>query len=186
MLVTWALVAPLLAGAVGTSGPLRALRKELVVTASRPEVWRAWTTNEGAATFFAPRTDIDPVLGGHYEIYFFPDQPYGSRGAEGCRVHSLVPPRSLAFTWNAPPSLPLLRQAQVHTLVFVELDEAGPQATRVRLTHLGWGEGPDWDAAFAYFEKAWDIVLGRLKLRFETGPIDWQDPPRPTASLDPR
>lgn len=53
-------------------------------------------------------------------------------------------------------------------------------------TQVGWGEGPDWDKALAYFEAAWDVVLGRLKLRFETGPIDWSNPPSPTASLSIR
>ena len=53
-------------------------------------------------------------------------------------------------------------------------------------TQTGWGAGPDWDKAFAYFETAWDVVLGRLKLRFESGPIDWSNPPSPTASLTVR
>jgi uncharacterized protein YndB with AHSA1/START domain len=161
----------------------RAIRKEVVVSAAPAEVWRAWTTNEGAQTFFAPRTDIDPAVGGHYEVYFFPQNAVGSRGAEGCRVHSIVPPTSLAFTWNQPPAVPLLRAADVKTIVFVRLEEAGPGKTRVRFSQIGWGEGPDWDKAFAYFESAWDVVLGRLKVRFESGPIDWSNPPSPTASL---
>lgn len=163
--------------------PERAIRKEVVVQAPLAEVWKAWTTNEGAQTFFAPRTDIDPAVGGHYEIHFAPQAPVGSRGAEGCRVHSIVPPRALAFTWNQPPVVPVLRAADVHTIVYVRLEEAGAAKTRVRFTQTGWGEGPDWDKAFAYFETAWDVVLGRLKLRFESGPIDWSSPPSPTASL---
>src|SRR5262245_43678113 len=66
----------------------RKLHKVVVVNASLDDVWAAWTTNEGAQTFFSARTNIDPSLGGHYEIYFAPDQPYGKRGAEGCRVQS--------------------------------------------------------------------------------------------------
>jgi hypothetical protein len=47
------------------------------------------------------------------------------------------------------------------------------------LRHDGWGEGGEWDTAFAYFSRAWtDVVLPRLKHRFEQGPMDWSDPPR--------
>jgi len=48
----------------------------------------------------------------------------------------------------------------------------------VALVHDGWGEGGEWDAAFAYFERAWPrVVLPRLRYRFEYGPIDWAHPP---------
>lgn len=164
----------------------RAIRKEVVVQAALADVWKAWTTNEGAQAFFAPRTDIDPTVGGHYEIDFAPQNPVGSRGAEGCRVHSIVPPTSLAFTWNQPPPIPVLRAAEVRTIVYVRLEEAGAGRTRVRFVQVGWGEGTDWDQAFAYFDSAWDVVLGRLKLRFEQGPIDWANAPNPAASLNVR
>ncbi len=164
----------------------RMIRKAVVVNASLDEVWLAWTTNDGAQAFFAPATNIDATLGGHYEIYFFPQNPYGKRGAEGCRVHSVVPKRSLAFTWNAPPSVPDIRNADLHTLVIVRFESLGPRQTRVLLTQLGWGEGESWDKTYAYFVSAWDIVLGRLKLRFESGPLDWSNPPRPTESLELR
>lgn len=180
------LMLALLAGAAAMPAPERAIRKEVVVQAAPADVWKAWTTNEGAQAFFAPRTDIDPAVGGHYEIHFSPQNPVGSRGAEGCRVHSIVPPTALAFTWNQPPVVPLLRAAGVQTIVYIRLEEAEPARTRVRFTQTGWGEGPEWDKAFAYFESAWDVVLGRLKLRFETGPIDWSNPPSPTASLSVR
>jgi hypothetical protein len=36
-------------------------------------------------------------------------------------------------------------------------------STRIRLTHLGFGEGPQWDETLAYFDKAWEFVLTRLE-----------------------
>jgi hypothetical protein len=41
------------------------------------------------------------------------------------------------------------------------------------LHHTGWGEGGEWDRAYAYFDRAWGGVLGNLKERFEKGPRDW-------------
>src|SRR5206468_6137527 len=85
-------------------------------------------------------------------------------------------PRRLSFTWNAPPSQPYVRAQR--TVVTIELAAAGPRETRLRFTHAGWGEGPEWDAAYAYFDDAWSgFVLPMLLERFKSGPVDWKKPP---------
>jgi hypothetical protein len=77
----------------------------------------------------------------------------------------------LSFTWNAPPSLPEARQQR--TVVVVRIHPVSERETRVTLHHTGWGDGGEWDKAYAYYERAWGNVLGSLKKRFETGPVDW-------------
>ena len=38
--------------------------------------------------------------------------------------------------------------------------------------------------AFEYFERAWgQVVLPRLRYRFERGPIDWDQRPEPGAAV---
>jgi uncharacterized protein YndB with AHSA1/START domain len=193
----------------------RRIDRQIVVPALRDDVWRAWTTNEGAATFFAPRTNIELGLGGAYELQWSDDDeaPPGSQGSEGCTVLSYLPQEMLSFEWNAPPEFPTVRGT--HTFVVVRMADAEPGAecpavpradepmalelvqrtpgvstggydrrqeacveasTLVRLTHLGWGEGGEWDEVYRYFELAWWTVLTRLRERFARGPIDWADP----------
>ncbi len=161
----------------------RSIEKEVVVDGSLKEVWEAWTTNEGAHTFFSPHTNISAELGAPYEIYFGADQPYGRKGSEGCQVQALVPQKLFAFTWNAPPQFPTIREPELHTVVYLRFEEVGPKKTKVRFSQRGWGEGGEWDQVYAYFENAWDIVLGRLKHRFAHGPIDWKNPPAKTESF---
>jgi len=154
----------------------RAIVGEIVVPASLAEVWRVWTTDEGAQTFFAPRCHIELRPGGAYEILFDPDAEAGSRGGEGMVVMAVQPPRMLAFTWNAPPSLPTVRGQMTHVVIRLSETEAGD--TRVRLRHDGWGTGGEWDQAFRYFERAWnEVVLPRLRYCFQHGPVDWDHPP---------
>jgi uncharacterized protein YndB with AHSA1/START domain len=151
------------------------IRKEVIVNASVEAVWRAWTTPEGAVTFFAPRANIRLALGGPYELYFDLDAPEGSRGSEGLKVLSFLPMEMLSFEWNAPPQYPNVRKAQ-RTWVVVQFYPLGQNRVRVRLTHLGWREGEEWDKVFQYFKRAWNIVLGRLEYRFSKSPIDWNNP----------
>ena len=121
------------------------------------EVYAAWTNGPAFRAAFAPgldtlRADIDLAIGGRYEWLFD-----GVTGSNGCQVHSYVPDRMVSFTWNAPPSQSTRGK---HTWVVVEFEEGDTaRTTHVRLTHLGFGEGEEWDQTLAYFEKAWAFVL---------------------------
>lgn len=158
---------------LGETATGRMLRKEVTVGSPLAEAWKAWTTSEGAKSFFAPGAHIDATPGGLYEIYFSLNAPEGLRGSENCKVHSVEPMKLFAFEWNHPPTIPALRN--VHTLVVLRFEELAPDQTRVQMTHTGWGVGQDWDKAYAYFDRAWDAVLGNFRYRFEVGPVDWPD-----------
>lgn len=149
----------------------RAIDKEVVVTASPEQVWNAWTTREGITSFFAPDAKIEPRVGGAFEVYINPFAEPGMKGADDMRFLALQPPRMLSFTWNAPPSLPEARAQR--TFVVVRIEPVNERETRVTLHHTGWGDGGEWDKAYAYFDRAWGNVLGNLKKRFESGPVDW-------------
>ncbi len=154
----------------------RALRKEVTVAAPAEEVWKAWTTEEGLKTFFAPGAKVELTVGGAYEIYFLPSNPPGKRGADDCNVLAFEPMKRLAVTWNAPPQFPNVRK--LRTRVVLEFEPVSARETRVKFTQDGWGWGQEWDATYAYFDKAWDGVLGNLKKRFAEGPIDWSQASR--------
>jgi uncharacterized protein YndB with AHSA1/START domain len=150
----------------------RALDKQVDVVASVDKVWQAWTTREGVISFFAPDAQVEARVGGAFQIYFDPGAPPGTKGADDMRYLALQPKKMLSFDWNAPPSLPEARQQR--TFVVVRIMPIDDKTTRVTLHHTGWGEGGEWDKAYAYFDRAWGFVLGNLKNRFEQGPIDWQ------------
>ncbi len=166
----------------------RALDKEVVVAATLEQAWDAWTTREGIVGFFAPEARIEPRPGGLFEIQINPLAEPGLRGADDMRFLALQPRRMLSFTWNAPPSLPEARQQR--TVVIVRFEPLAERSTRVTLHHVGWGDGGEWDRAYTYFDRAWGGVLGNLKKRFDSGPMDWTawleqmrkaTPPRPAS-----
>lgn len=156
------------------------MKKQIAYQVSIPAalraVWAAWTTEEGAKTFFSPDCNIDLKPGGAYEMLFNLEAPPGEQGGEGMTLLAIQPEKMLSFTWNSPPNLPSVRGEMTH--VVVRLESKGAEETLVSLVHDGWGEGDEWDQAFDYFTRAWgEIVLPRLKYRFEEGPIDWENPP---------
>lgn len=166
----------LLLAAAMAQEPERVITAEVTVAAPAATVWQAWCSEAGVKTFFAPAAKVELRPGGAYEMYFAPDAEPGQRGGEGNQVLAYQENRMLSFTWNAPPSLPSVRNQR--TFVVVRFDELGPEQTRVVLRHYGWGDGGEWDKAFAYFTRAWNnFVMPMLKYRFATGPVDWNNPP---------
>lgn len=151
----------------------RAIDKQVVIAATVDQAWEAWTTREGIVSFFAPDAVVDPRVGGAFHVYIDPTAPDGMKGADDMRFLALQPKKMISFDWNAPPSLPQARAQR--TFVVVRFEPVNERETRVSLHHTGWGEGGEWDQAFAYFDRAWGNVLANLKKRFESGPQDWSE-----------
>ena len=166
--LTWLMC---LGGVPAAQAAERAIDKEVVLKASLDQAWKVWTTREGITSFFAPDAVIEPRVGGAFHIHMDPGAPAGAKGADDMRFMALQPQKMLSFDWNAPPSLPEARAQRSFVVVrFFPLTEI---TTRVTLHHTGWGDGGEWDKAYAYFDKAWAGVLGNLQKRFDTGPYDW-------------
>lgn len=124
------------------------------------DVWWAWTTSEGMASWWARDSWIELRRGGPFELYFLGNKPRGLQGSEDCRILSYVPQEMLSFTWNFPPSIPEIRFE--HTWVVLRIAKSGASETRVTLDQLGWQSGPAWRRGYAYFDDAWGSVLRRL------------------------
>lgn len=159
----------------------RSVYAEVVVQATPAQVWESWTTPKGVGTFFARACNIDPVVGGKYEIYFQPAAEAGQRGAEGTHILALDPDHMLAFTWNAPPAMHVRNQ---FTSVVIRLEPVDETHTRVTLTNTGYGAQDDWNESLNYFRKAWPFVLDQLRKRFVDGPRKWPEDEAQT-SADP-
>jgi uncharacterized protein YndB with AHSA1/START domain len=147
----------------------QSLAPDIVVTktinAPVADVWKAWTTTDGIESFFAPKAaKVEPWPGGAFELWFGVDQPEGSRGCEGCKVHSVKPMEQLVLEWNAPPTIPVIRP--LRTLVYLDFKPLPDNRTEVTLRNFGYGVGEDWDKTKAYFTRAWPAVMANLEKRF--------------------
>lgn len=137
--------------------------KSKVLKASPKQLWDKWTTHEGLLTFFGADNKIELIPGGAFEIYFLMDNEYGLRGSETCKVLSFLPEQMLSFSWNAPPNIPEIRNHPHSTWVVVTFEAISENESKVKLTHLGWLDGDDWNKTYEYFDQAWGFVLDNLE-----------------------
>ena len=156
----------------------RNITKEITLPVGIDDAWNTWTTKQGLESFFAPECYIELELFGRLDVLFIPDAQPGNRGAENNKILAIEPNRMFCFTWDAPLTLPEVRKQR--TLVVLKFEIIGEDKTKIWMCHTGWGDGDEWDQAYAYFSDAWDVVFKRLEIRFKNGPIDWtkKDYPR--------
>ncbi len=146
---------------------------QLDLDAPIQKVWQSWSTEEGLRSFFSPFINMELRPGGPFEILFSMEPPEGSRGAEGMIVLAYKEPEFLAFTWNAPPTLPDVRSHMTH--VTIRLTPLNAERTRLDFKEDGFAEGGQWDERMEYFQRAWGhVVLPRLALSLAEGPVDWE------------
>jgi uncharacterized protein YndB with AHSA1/START domain len=147
----------------------REVRVEATIDAPVSEIWRLWTTSEGAEEFFAQKANIRLEIGGPYEIQFDPKDE--TSGTKGLKVLSYAPKEIISFQWNAPTEYPEVRNGG--TWVVVQMRPERASRTHVIVMHLGWRQGPEWDRAYDHFVQGWGDLMKRLERRVIHGPIDW-------------
>lgn len=156
-------------------GENKRLTWELVVPASVEEVWEAWTTADGIASWSAPAGYVDLRRGGTWEAHFNPDRPKGQRGSEANDIIDFEPERMLVIRAGAPPRFPTVRAEK--TMFYLTLAPVGRYHTLVQGMQTGWKEGSEWEEAFEHLATANATWLDWLHQRFTSGPIDWSKGP---------
>jgi uncharacterized protein YndB with AHSA1/START domain len=170
-LILLALAGVLLAGSpvkvVKQTNPEKALIFEVTIPAPSAEVWKAFSTSEGLATWLAPVTTVDLRPGGAWTAGF----AGGSTG--GGTILAVIPEHELTLAAMAPDRFPTVR-AQRTTARFEFRDEGS--STVVRLVQTGWKPGREWDEAYEYLAEGNAQLLEALCDRFISGPIHWPTP----------
>lgn len=134
------------------------LQLDRVVAAAPVDVWRAWTTADGLATWWwhtwpDTRYAVDAAVGGHYRIEAA-DHGIGVRG----EYRVLQPPHRLAFSWiwfDHEDGTTVDGPVEEVEVTF----EADGTGTRVRVRHTGPWSTPE---PVENYHRGWDFVLDAL------------------------
>jgi len=124
-----------------------------------------FTENRKLQSWLVPLADVEPIVGGKYELFWVPEEPeYDS--TIGCKITAIAPGKLLAFEWKGPRQFSeFMNAAGPLTNVVVSFIPTGtrnkPEA-EVHLVHTGWRDTEEWEEARLWFEKAWNFAFTEL------------------------
>jgi len=147
----------------------RILVTETIVQATPADVWKAWTTADGWKSWAAPNAWFDDwKVGAMIETSYRPEAQRGDPSNIRQRVLAYLPGRLIAFqTVGTPPGF---QHADLLATIVnvVEIEAVSERETRVRLSMVGYGQGPSYDALWNFFEPGNAYSLEQLRKRFST------------------
>lgn len=153
----------------------RVLRHEIVVPASTTEVYAALTTAEGWCTWAVPFAVMTPAFGAGaiLETSYNPNAKPGEATNIKNKVLAYIPERMFAFQAVQAPTGFKHAELLAHIFTVAELEPVDAKSTRIRLSMLGYADGPAFDELYGRFAKGNAWTMTKLSERFEKGPIDW-------------
>jgi len=144
----------------------RSISFQVRVGGTPEQLFRMWISPDGIKRFLGSGSNVDPRVGGLYEIDFGLGPDGNIAGPRGNRILRYEPGRALDFEWTMPAFAKELNTELLPTWVEIQFEPYGPDSnqTIVKLTHYGFGVGPVWNQCVDFFERGWFDILFRLKL----------------------
>lgn len=127
-----------------------------------------FTVNELLESWLAPLAEVEPLIGGKYELFWEPDDKENN-STTGCKVTAIEKGRFLSFEWRGPKQFKSFMNScdpLTHVVVFFTPCGQGSNiCTDVHLVHSGWRSAPEWEEARQWFEHSWGGAFEELKRR---------------------
>lgn len=137
------------------------IHKKIMLNIPISSAYKYFTDNELLEQWLAFKADVDPIVGGKYELFWDADN-LDQDSTAGCKLLVVDIEKVLNFEWKGPTQFAeIMNQERPLTNVTVFFSEVDESA-EVNLLHTGWGEGTEWDNARKWFSSAWGKALDRL------------------------
>ncbi len=125
-----------------------------------------FTDNASLQAWFTSLADVEPVVGGKYELFWNPNDRE-NQSTLGCKITAIEPSKFLSFEWKGPSEFKhFMNNADPLThviVVFIPCEDVLTPCTDVYLIHSGWGSSAEWERARQYFITAWDLAFEALE-----------------------
>jgi uncharacterized protein YndB with AHSA1/START domain len=136
--------------------------KSVLLNCSTDKAFTMFTENKHLERWLTAKANVEPKLGGKYELYWEPDDAENN-STIGCKILAIDKPNFLNFEWKGPKQykhfMNYVRPLTNVTLIF----SAQGDITKVTLLHTGWRNTDDWEQARQYFIKAWEGAFNQLE-----------------------
>ena len=136
-------------------------------------VFNMFTVNELLEEWLTEKADIEPEVGGKYELFWEPENRE-INSTIGCKITGIEEDRFISFEWKGPVQFQSFMNSVdplTHVIIFFIPSSDVPIKTTIYLFHVGWRKSPEWQQARNYFDKVWRNVLRELNDKIKNNSI---------------
>ena len=140
------------------------------IDCDRETAFNLFTKNELLERWLTEKADVDPKVGGKYELFWVPENRE-SNSTIGCKITGMDRDKFISFDWKGPVDFELFMNSAdplTHVIVLFSQNESDSNKTVIHLFHTGWRNDSEWQKARNYFDKAWAIALQTLKEKLKS------------------
>jgi len=135
---------------------------------SPQKAFELFTKNELLEKWLTAMADVEPKVGGKYELFWNPDDKESDSTID-CKVLAIERNKFLCFEWKGPKQYKLLmnntRPLTNVTVFFIP----NKKSTEVHLLHSGWQNTKEWEEARQWFQQAWTNAFEELQKYMSKG-----------------
>lgn len=123
-----------------------------------------FTTNHLLESWLTVEADVEPMLGGRYELFWEPHDRENN-STIGCKVTAVESGKILSFEWRTAKQYKHFANNAdplTHVVVCFRPED---EWTDVHLVHSGWRSTAEWEEARQWQERAWRGAFDVLERR---------------------
>lgn len=137
-----------------TSFGEKALQFSIIVPASRADVWKLFTTEEGLKKWIAPVVKTNLKTGGWIRTNYDKNKTTDDSTTIQLDIINYLDAEMLTLKVNLNSQFPPeVKMEDKNLQEIIQFRDLGNGKTKITSTMLGWGTGNSWDKAYDFFEK---------------------------------
>ena len=125
---------------------------ESTVPLEKREAWKLFTTVEGLKKWIAPVVALDFRVGGQILTNYDKTKSVRDRDTIRLPILNYLDGEMITLKVKLNDKFPAKVQHEDGNLQeIIQLEDIGSGRTRIKSSMIGWGVGPEWDKAYAFF-----------------------------------
>jgi hypothetical protein len=135
-----------------TSTGERVLCIESTLPLEKRDAWKLFTTVEGLEKWIAPVVAIDFRVGGEILTNYDKTKSVRDHGTIRLPILNYLDGEMITLKVKLNDKFPAkVRREDGNLQEIIQLQDIGAGKTLIRSSMIGWGVGPEWDKAYAFF-----------------------------------
>jgi hypothetical protein len=146
----------------------KVLQLSIIIPVDKKDAWNLFTTDQGLIKWVAPVAVIDMRTGGYIKTNYDKDKRVDDSSSIILGLINYLEYEMITLKVNLNNSFPAdVKAGDKNLQEIIQFFDAGKGRTKIISSMVGWGQGKNWDSAYAFFEKGNEWTYKQVLKIFE-------------------